>query len=409
MTANEASKMERFARVSMVFTPSAPIDNRALFTDRPEQVFRCIGALFQKGLHVALYGERGVGKTSIAAVLPQIIKGTELPTLDAVRVVCNTTDDFQAIWRTVFRELGRPLDDDATVGPEDVRYHLQRLERRTMIVLDELDRVQDDTALSLLADTVKALSDHAVEATLMFVGVARSVEHLIGEHASVVRSLSQVPVPRMSEKELNAILSNGFAKLEMQIAPRAATHIVTLAEGLPHFVHLLAQQSAKRVIADDREQVDLSDVERALEETVETHSLMSEYHAATSSPQPGHLYEEVLLACAFAPRNDLSQFRPGDVKKPLSRIMARDMDIPNYQRHINEFSSTRRGMVLQKDGLSRYFTYRFANPLMQPFVKIRALARGLISEEDREALQTEQDGAARPTPDGWTTEPGQLF
>ena len=40
-----------------------------------------------------------------------------------------------------------------------------------VIVLDEYDRVEDDDALSLIADTIKSLSDHAVETKLVIVGV----------------------------------------------------------------------------------------------------------------------------------------------------------------------------------------------------------------------------------------------
>jgi DNA polymerase III gamma/tau subunit len=52
-----------------VFTPSAPIDNQALFAGRVNQLNRIIGAVSQRGQHAILFGERGVGKTSLANVL----------------------------------------------------------------------------------------------------------------------------------------------------------------------------------------------------------------------------------------------------------------------------------------------------------------------------------------------------
>src|SRR5437868_76509 len=121
-------KMVRFALLAESFTPSAPIDDAKLFAERPNQVIACMNALFQKGLHVALFGERGVGKTSLAKVLPALIRDSQLPRLDAVRVDCNTNDDYRSIWRKVFRELGRAeLDDSLSAlapnpDPEDVRF-----------------------------------------------------------------------------------------------------------------------------------------------------------------------------------------------------------------------------------------------------------------------------------------------
>ena len=89
MTADNPSKNARLAMVANAFAPHAPVDDRSLFADRPNQVDVCIEALFQRGLHIALYGERGVGKTSLAVVLPEIIRGANVPTLGAVRVRVN--------------------------------------------------------------------------------------------------------------------------------------------------------------------------------------------------------------------------------------------------------------------------------------------------------------------------------
>jgi predicted AAA+ superfamily ATPase len=61
--------MVRFMRSGEVFTPSATIDNQALFAGRVNQLNRIIGAVSQRGQHAILFGERGVGKTSLANVL----------------------------------------------------------------------------------------------------------------------------------------------------------------------------------------------------------------------------------------------------------------------------------------------------------------------------------------------------
>jgi energy-coupling factor transporter ATP-binding protein EcfA2 len=389
-------KLIRLAQVSHAFTPAAPIDDASLFADRPNEVFACVQALWQKGLHIALYGERGVGKTSLANVLPRLIKDDRLPYLDGVRVDCNTNDTYRTVWRKVFRALeGNDPNGDLT-DPEEVRFRLDALERITLIVLDEFDRLEDDDALSLLADTVKTLSDHATSATLMFVGVAESVDHLLGEHDSIVRSVRQVHMPRMSNTELGAILDKGFGSVELTVTPEARSRIVRMAEGLPHFAHLLGIHGGQVAVQDDRDVVTDADLDRAFSEAVRTHSILSEYQRATQSPQPHHLFEEVLLACAFAPRNELGYFRAGDIREPLSMIMGEEMSIPRYQRHLNELSGHSR-LTLQKDGEPRHYVYRFRNPLLQPFAKMVGLAKRRITEELRDKLQSFQDGRSAPT------------
>jgi hypothetical protein len=137
--------------------------------------------------------------------------------------------------------------------------------------------------------------------------------------------------------------------------------------------------------------------------------MLSEYHRATESPQPEHLFEEVVLACAFAARDELGYFRARDVRDPLNRIMDRtDMSIPRYQRHLNELSGPVR-LTLQKEGEPRHYIYRFRNPLLQPFVKMAMLAKGRITEELRQDLQEWQDSQSAPTLFEQTSEPEQPF
>ena len=394
------AKVRRLAQVSRAFTPAAPVDNYSLFAGRLDQMHACLDAFSQKGLHIAVYGERGVGKTSLANVLPMIIMGAELPHLGAVRVDCNTNDSYASIWRKVFRELAALSPSLSEVpgrvtDPEEIRFLLRDLSREALIVLDELDRVEDNEALSLLADTVKTLSDHGTEVTLMFVGVAESVEHLLGEHESIVRNVRQIPMQRMSRDELETLLEKGFGQVDgLTVAERATNRIISAAEGLPHFAHLLGLGAGHAAVSDDRSVVEQGDVERAEADAVRTHSMFSEYRRATDSPQPGHLFEQVLLACAYAPRDGVGYFRAGDVRRPLSDIVGRPVTFPQFQRHLVELSGDRQ--TLYREGEPRHRAYRFRNPLFQPFVKMTARAKGLISDELAAQLQEQQVANSAP-------------
>jgi hypothetical protein len=128
---------------------------------------------------------------------------------------------------------------------------------------------------------------------------------------------------------------------------------------------------------------------------VETHTLTDEYLRATRSSQPGHLFEEVMLACAYAARDDHGYFRPADVREPLSILVGRRMQYANFQNHLKELSGEKRGNTLERDGRPRNYRFRFSNPLMQPYTKIRALAKGKLDAERRGALESMSVGRAR--------------
>jgi Cdc6-like AAA superfamily ATPase len=373
----EEGKFERLALVAEAFTPSAPVDTLLLFAGRLTQFQDVVTATAQKGQHVALYGERGVGKTSLANVLAAFYRVNRASERDAAKVNCGTEDTFSSLWANIFRELGEP---QSAQSPEDVRYHLARLDRPAIIVIDELDRLEDNESLSLLADTVKTLSDHAISSTLVLVGVADSIDGLIGEHRSVERALVQIELPRMSHGELAAIIDKGCDHARLEIVPEARRRIATLSEGLPHFTHLLALHAGQGAVNDDRDEITLGDVVNAIDASVEKHSIRSEYQTATRSPKPDNLFCEVLTGCALARKDQLGYFSAGAVREPLAK-MGKPLEIPAYARHLKQFTEDARGPVLQKVGEPRRFFYRFANPLLEPYVILDAISKGLITHE----------------------------
>lgn len=61
------------ARAAKVFQPRTPITTQELFSGRWNELTTIADAVNQAGLHVVIYGERGVGKTSLANVVSPTI------------------------------------------------------------------------------------------------------------------------------------------------------------------------------------------------------------------------------------------------------------------------------------------------------------------------------------------------
>lgn len=378
---------DRHQALGAIFTPSAPIDQRALFRGRLEQVLQVTSALVEPGRHVVLYGERGVGKTSLANVLADFLHAPH-GSVRVARFNCNTQDNFRTIWQKAFREMrvDAPREwQERSPDPDDVRWALGDLPR-SIIVMDEFDRVEDDDALSLMADTIKSLSDHNTLTKVVIVGVADSLEQLVGEHASVQRAVEEVQMPRMDDSESSAIIDDGLANVSMTATGTSRRRIARLSEGLPHYVHLLALHAARTAIDSNRTVVEPDDVEIAIDKAIQKHSLLSEYQHAIDSAYPGNLFSRVLAACALADKNRLGFFSAGAVRLPMSRITGRPYEIPAYAPHLKAFTEIDRGSVLDKSGIPRKFLYRFRNPLMQPFAVLAALAEGTIPEDYKREL-----------------------
>lgn len=387
-----------------VFTPTSPINAQELFAGRDEQLRQISDVIGQVGQHAILYGERGVGKTSLANVFASYLGRQNVL---APRINCDATDTFDSVWRKALEQVALtktvasigftadartvPIEASQLLGaeatPDSVRRCMAMLGQHFLpvFVIDEFDRLPGDVRRTF-ADTIKALSDHSVPATLLLVGVADSVDELIAEHQSVQRALAQVRMPRMSQRELEALLDKGIAKLGMTIQSAAKRRIVKLSQGLPHYAHLLALHATRAAL--DSHSVDVagehvkSALARALTSTQQ--SVLSSYERAVRSARKENLFAKVLLACAMSETNDLGEFAPQDIRPNLEKIAGKWLDIPSFAQHLKEFTETKRGPVLHKSGIPRLYRYKFIDPLLQPYVIMQGVEVGLIKITDLE-------------------------
>ncbi len=415
---------DRLGRVAQVFTEGAPIQQVDLFAGRVPQMQQLLDVVHQPGKHAVVYGERGVGKTSLATVMRMILSSMEMT---AVRVPCDGTDTFRSIWVKVLDEVrlvsirqaigfGRHEVTDTTAGadllpanstPNDVKRLLRTFsqDRPFVVFIDEFDRLEDGSARRLIADTIKALSDEATPSTIVVVGVAATVSELIGEHESIERALDQIPMPRMSGPELADIVDRGLKALQMTTDPRASTIVTKLSQGLPHYTHLLAKHAVRSALLGGRTELSTADVDSAIGESIKRaqRTIIEAYDRAVFSPRDT-LYPVVLLACAMAHTDDLGYFTAASVRNPLSEVIGRRVEIPAFARHLNALSEAARGPAFIKQGTARRFRYRFVNPLLQPYVTMRGLADGRIDHNKLTSPSPDLVAARRTRRNGDETE-----
>jgi Cdc6-like AAA superfamily ATPase len=391
-------KIELMEKIARAFSPSAPSDVRS-FAGRTPQLNDVINACGQRGQHVVLFGERGAGKTSLVNALAHILRA-KFVMPDCGTVNCDQTTTFASLWRAIFSEIplyrnpapGRvPSELDRGLGtlakllPEVVTPHAVRtvLETRGrfLIIIDEIDRIKDRAITMLLADTIKSLSDHAVDTTLVLVGVAESVDTLLAEHESVQRALIQVHMPRMSKAEVDKIIDYGLAAVGMMIEPTSRERIFRLSQGLPHYAHLLGMHSALAAAAEGRRNITIDDTHQALRKALKQaqQSVALTYERAATTTR-NTLHPQVLLACALARTDEHGYFTAGDVATPLGTIMKKDCPVSLFSQHLNAFCEDRHGSVLHKTAMGRGYKYKFRNAITQPYIIMKALDAGSLTD-----------------------------
>jgi len=393
-------KESRSLEASKVFTPTAPIDERSLFAGRHTQIRQIVDVVNQKGQHAVLFGERGVGKTSLANILKDILISS-YNNIISPRINCYADDTFDSVIEKAFGEitlmsqrrkigfsdktdLNKFNARDLIVGkidPESIRKALVLLSDifKPIIIFDEFDRLKPNVQ-NVFADLIKALSDHAVGATIIIVGVADSIDQLISAHQSVERALMQIRMPRMSEDEVQEIFTKGYKHLGLSANDDAMLTATRLAQGLPHYAHLIGLHSSRIAIEKDVNTIDLGTIRESISLALggAQQSIQSIWHKATMSPRKDNLFATVLLSCALAKTDELGYFAAQDVRGPLNIITNKKYEIPNYSQHLKEFTEEKRGPVLKKIGTKRRYRFRFINPLMQPFVIMRGYNEGKV-------------------------------
>jgi Cdc6-like AAA superfamily ATPase len=395
--------------LSRVFTPATAINSEDLFYGRINQVRAVVDAINQVGQHAILYGERGVGKTSLGRILPKKLLGREMVPIIALMINCDSGDSFPSIWSKVFSEIPSEFMDEnipyeentpnqfLDITPHEVRKNIEVLTGKGIVcvILDEFDKIQDEGARTLIADTIKLFSDRAVHATIIIIGVSDDLTGLIREHHSIERCLAQIHMPRMARKELEGIVLGGLKKVGMTIENQCLSEITGLSKGLPHYTHLLALNAGRQALDDKLLEIAPIHIKKAIQSalTQVQESIRDNYDKSTYSSRKGTLYSQVLLACALAEADDFGHFQPIDVCDPLNGIIPEKSPFTTdrFASHLKAFCEPDRGAVLTRIGVEYRWRYRFSNPLMQPYVIMRGIESGLISDEKLREITEQED------------------
>lgn len=389
------------ATLKSIFRPASPTDDPELFKGREHELSRALSTVQELGQHAVIYGERGVGKTSLAYMTRDGFLDSNPGAALAVRIPCSADDDFNTTWKNFVPRVVKELDlwdegdrervigavdraedllDFNDVTPDAVVRALNVVSNRVplLVIVDEFDRLGTPDTTEPFADVMKMSSDDLMPATIIIVGVADDVASLIAGHRSIERSMRQIHMPRMSPGELGRIVTDGFAafarrsRYDLSVDRTVVNTIVSMSQGFPYYTHLLAGAVGEIAVRKSKSEVSFDDLVEALVTAVDeaNQSIRVSYTDAVSSPKQNAQFADTLLACALAKVDELGFFAPADVAAPLSTILGIQRRTPDFLNHLKRFAGPP-SWVLETRGDGRRARYRFHNPLMKPFVLMK--------------------------------------
>lgn len=268
------------------FTPSQPVSDVRKFAGRNSILRTLIRSIEDQQLHVVLFGERGIGKTSLLHVLADLSRRARY----IVRYTsCGEGSDFSETFRAIAADIpllyhadfdptsdeiekGGSLADMFPAGPLSVAQVSEVFSKvantRVLIILDEFDRSDSAHFRRLVAELIKNLSDRSIRVQLVIAGVASNLTELIAHIPSIRRNIIGLPVPAMEGNEVQELVRIGEAVSGLKFDAAALETIVKVANGSPYLASLVSQHAGLSATERESKLVEVADVQTAVEQTL---------------------------------------------------------------------------------------------------------------------------------------------
>ena len=202
-------------------SPSEPVSSVELLKGRTKRLQQIRQALSSPGRHVFIFGDRGVGKTSLAQTAARLYQSSDaepitlscsapfyqlitdlvcqcnLPKNPAAAATAHKTKLKLGVpFLGAEREYGHGFDAPELKSINQtiiaLRSALQRHSRAPVVIFDEFDLIEGDSDKRLFADFVKQVSDQRLPVKLIFTGIGRAITDLLTAHNSIVRYLENI-------------------------------------------------------------------------------------------------------------------------------------------------------------------------------------------------------------------------
>lgn len=388
--------------VREVFTPYQPILSRELFYGRSTEVSSIIKQLNTPGQHSILFGDRGVGKSSIANITAETLKPLRGDRLTKKR--CDSDDSFMSIVEKLLNEVGFDLQisssqqQKAQGGKAGVKVSgfqagvgskstdtvsLKGVEERAnspswvaeqikdlkaLFLLDEID-VIDKNEKWKVSELVKQLSDEGSPLKFLIVGIAETASELTNAHKSVQRCLKETPVPKLSDKEIHEIVESGSERLGIRFSPSAIKKIVSVSAGYAHFTHLLALKAAEQAIGDDRSEISLGHIQLATDDACGDAEgvLRTSYNDSVRSSNTEE-FKNILIAASSITDVEFDSTRLRDA---YAKVWGREINQGWLNNYLQKIVSDGSGTILRRLAKG---VYRFNDPRMPSYIRLANLS-----------------------------------
>ncbi len=390
-----------------VFFPTTPIFERKFFFGRSKELETLQKIIKEPGQHGFLFGERGAGKTSLINVFTMNYNPTKIPIL---KVSCHrSSNEFTSLISEILKELVLNFNLKEIFKNQNIDEHFKKimhldlisinsvinlfkkLKKPLAIVIDEIDLFSKKKIhLQELADFLKGISDNCPFLTIIFSGIANSMNNIVAQHESLLRCLSEIHLGRMNNDEISDIIDNGLTFLNLSIAPEVKKKIINYSKGFPYFTHMLAKYASENAKELNYNTILINNLTHAVEETISnSNQSLKKLFQTLLEKGKNHNYEKVIYSAVLYEEhyqddidenqlfksNALLFFVAKDILK-ITRYYYPDLKLASLQYCLSKLSEDNKQQVFIKEKTNTINQYAFKNPLFQTFLLLNYFNQG---------------------------------
>lgn len=403
--------------VEMIFTPAYPATGltfarRAGFTDFEQY-------LAEPGSQILIYGQTGVGKTSLA------INGL-LDHHNWIRYQCHKDSTFEGIIKFFVENLLDPIPSQVEVTKTSggelhiglSSYNQAQVDRRSglrelyemdhtfspekfifslapecwKLVIDDFERVSSLETKIRVAQLTKSFSDQAPlvqqgdgshgAAKLIIVGSGSTMGELLDGDPSNLGRVMSIHLKELSDQEVRSFLERGFDHLKIKCHEQALESFVLLAAGYPRYAHALALEACREAerLQSGRlfisREIGTRAVYRVVDRYEPTFGRDFDY-AVRSRNRSKRVHAKLVQAIANIRKVEC------DVAEIFEAVQKIDpkLELRSITAALGELASKKRGNLLKRPRSQRG-VYAFNDALMKSFVRLKHYEIQLSSDID---------------------------
>ena len=419
MAIQSLDRTEFGARINKVLSPAQPVRSIENLKGRDRELYLIEQALYADGRHVFVYGDRGVGKSSLAATAafqyqsvdasPIFVGGSEDDTFKSI--VANIANKALGRSRTESVKQTRSLglewrgikwSDGQEVTPVEIVSRIQSIgdaaellrevavlhSKKPIIVIDEFDTIADEQERNKFAHLLKHLGDQGTDIKIIFTGVSKSLDAMIGAHQSAHRQLAQINLPRLPWEARREIVENAANAFELSIDNNVNWRIAIVSDGYPFYVHLITECMLWEAFNETAQPAELSWVHyhaglRTAIESINAQLKQPYEKAVTHRDQE---YEDVVWSTADGENLDRNLNDMYESYRMIARKRSRSevLERPRYVDFVRRLKQVPYGHILTPV-TKRPGWYTYTERMLRGYVRMQAEINDVELSGEREA------------------------